>query len=710
MVSLISFTIKDLVGAITALFLFPFVLLFPGYVIGWWADLFNFRKRQFLVKYVIALPLSLAVQPIVIYLLYYFYSFDLVKIEIFLFFVLYFFIIFSDIKRVALGRAVIQLGRYQKAAIMLAVIWGGVSLVSLVDIQWGENLYYSVVSLDFATRVSMVDAITRTGVPPVNPGYFPGQPEYVTSLYYFWYILCSVIDQIGMDLVDARTSLIAGDVWCGLSIMAIIALYLRIRNRRNSVAPWKSAVTGICFLSISGIDIIPAVINMFMTRFLFGGILPMGDIEHWNEQITAWVGSLLWVPHHVAALIVCLLSFLLFQYFFHKSSSPKIMVFILTSCCLASSAGLSTWVSITFLIFWCVWGMILFIQKNYKHMIFMISSGLFSLFLASPLLLGMLSGGTGADGLPIVLDVRKFRPLLLLFESYPDVFESLVHLVFLPVNYSLELGFFLVAGVMWVRQYLRGELKGAEFAKAETVMLAVVFFVGSFLRSAIYTNDLGWRSWLLGQFVLLIWAVDVVDIKNLLSKNNKFLPSSYSMFTRKILRVVLILGFSTSILNIILLRIWTPLIDAGIVGFPNGISDDRKLGERTYAARLTYEFIGSELPLEVVIQQRPSLSIDRPSGLYGLRQFAISSNTAYNVSMFTLSSSVEKITKIFDLANDVDWGTIDLFCKKNFIDILIVNKQDRLWNSLPLLYEHRRPLYKNQYYSVILCGDFVNGI
>jgi hypothetical protein len=322
----------------------------------------------------------------------------------------------------------------------------------------------------------------------------------------------------------------------------------------------------------------------------------------------------------------------------------------------------------------------------------------------------MLSGGTGADGLPIVLAVRKFRPLLLLFESYPDVFESLVHLVFLPVNYSLELGFFLVAGVMWVRQYLRGELKGAEFAKAETVMLAVVFFVGSFLRSAIYTNDLGWRSWLLGQFVLLIWAVDVVDIKNLLSKNNKFLPSSYSMFTRKILRVVLILGFSTSILNIILLRIWTPLIDAGIVGFPNGISDDRKLGERTYAARLTYEFIDDELPLEVVIQQRPSLSIDRPSGLYGRRQFAISSNTAYNVSVLTLSSSVEKITKIFDLTNDVDWSTIDLFCKKSFIDILVVNRQDRLWNSLPFLYEHRRPLYSNQYYSVILCGDFVNGI
>jgi hypothetical protein len=39
---------------------------------------------------------------------------------------------------------------------------------------------------------------------------------------------------------------------------------------------------------------------------------PVPTIEWWNpEQVTAWFTAALWVPHHVAALIACLMGFLL---------------------------------------------------------------------------------------------------------------------------------------------------------------------------------------------------------------------------------------------------------------------------------------------------------------------------------------------------------------------------------------------------------------
>ncbi|MBK8824420.1 MAG: hypothetical protein IPN58_17955 [Anaerolineales bacterium] len=218
--------------------------------------------------------------------------------------------------------------------------------------------------MDFATRVTVINAITRTGVPPVNPSFFPGHVEYITSLYYFWYIICSIVDQFGGNFVDSRMALIAGDAWCGLALMALIALYIRLRNRISGDEVWKTAIIGIGLLTISGLDVIPALINMIVTRLSYGFMWPAGDIEHWNEQITAWVGSLFWVPHHVAAMIVCLAGLIIFQYGSRELGYKKFLVALITGMAFASAVGLSTWVAVTFSLFWSVWILILFLQRK----------------------------------------------------------------------------------------------------------------------------------------------------------------------------------------------------------------------------------------------------------------------------------------------------------------------------------------------------------
>jgi hypothetical protein len=316
---MLNFTLQDIFGVCLACLIFPFILMFPGYVIAWLVDLFDFRQRQVLTRYIIAVLISVVIIPILFYLLAFVFSFYAVKWTTLFFFILYVLIIVSALRKSNSAGVFWMPSRFQKLAFLVATVWVSISILSLVDLQWQDRLYNNLVSLDFATRATVIDAITRTGVPPVNPSYFPGKPEYMTALYYFWYILCSAIDQFGGDLVDSRMALIAGDIWCGLALIALIGFYIRIRNHATGKSVWKMALVGISLLAISGLDVIPALANMLVTRFTDGFMWPPGDIEHWNEQITAWVGSLLWVPHHVAAMIVCLTAFLIFQYY-RKSS------------------------------------------------------------------------------------------------------------------------------------------------------------------------------------------------------------------------------------------------------------------------------------------------------------------------------------------------------------------------------------------------------
>jgi len=710
----INFALNDILGACLAFFIFPVVFLFPGYVISWSTNLFDFKQFGIITRYLIAILISFATVPILVYLLTLTTSFNVTKLILAFFFVLYVLIIADEIKKSDKNRIFLGgLSWYQKLAFFTAAGWVFFSIMSLVDLQWGNRLYNNVVSLDFATRVTMVNAITRTGVPPINPSFFPGHPEYITSLYYFWYILCSIVDQLGGNLVDSRMALIAGNAWCGLALMALIALYLKFRNQTAGDKAWKTALTGIGLLAVSGLDAIPALINMLVTRFSLGFMWPAGDIEHWNEQITAWIGSLFWVPHHVAAMIVCLTCFMLFQYCLKKNITNNIPIAIIVGLALASAAGLSTWVTITFSIFLGVWIVILLVyNKNRRVVLLMILAGIFALLSASPFLSGIIKGGTGASGLPFAFEVRIFLPVSPYLDQLSSISRNITYLILLPANYGMELGFFLVAGLLWLQQHQKEELLKNPFFIPEIALLCVVVIICSFIRSSIAANDLGWRGWLFGQFILLVWAVDILASRSSLPDAQVVVSNVNSNFQqgkiRNAISLLLFIGFATTIVDVALLRFWPVLIDTGIPGFPNGLSPDRQLGQRTFYARLAHEFIGNELPANIVIQQNPLTGIDRPSGLYGSRQLAISANAPYNVPRPLLQTNMDQISKIFTLEHATSWAKIDSLCEDYFIDILVVNDLDPLWNNLPFLYQQRTALYKNHYYAILACGGFAN--
>ena len=226
---------------------------------------------------------------------------------------------------------------------------------------------------------------------------------------------------------------------------------------------------------------------------------------------------------------------------------------------------------------------------------------------------------------------------------------------------------------------------------AETLLLGVVFFIATFTRSVvIQNNDLGWRAWLPGQFVLLVWGVDILSRLNIFSKERSTLPPK----TQHNLIVLVALGIATTILNLFLLRFSFYLVNGAETGY------------RIYSARQTYAAINQTMPEDAVIQYNPLSYINRPSGLYGMHQSAISDRTAYGVPLDVYNAKVEAISEIFLMQNVQDWHPLDTLCKTHFIDVIVITNGDPIWESLILLEQHRKPIYADAYYAAFACGDY----
>jgi hypothetical protein len=685
----LNFTLQDILGATLAFCLFPLVIVFPGYVSGWALDLFDFRLRQPVVRLGIGLVLSFAVSPIVLYL-----TSSLLSVNFALLTLGGFAAAFAVIILKEKPASTSQTKHGAQTIFWIGSAWVVFTILSLVDIQWKDQLYFSMASYDYTTRVSVIEAVTRTGVPPINPSYYPGYPVQLTFLYYFWYILGSMIDVIGGHYVDARAALNASSAWCGLGLMAVVALYLRQRNANNTESAWSSAKIGIGLLAVSGLDAFPVTILMI----LIGSIV--GTVEIWNNQITAWAGSVLWVPLHVSALIAGLSAMLLAQSVRGKTASRQFAIMTIAGLGFASAIGLSTWVTFAFVIFWCIWLVALLLQKTERSLIAsMVFAGIVALILASPFLIGMFQGGgAGTTQLPIVFDIRTFSLVFAFVKEWSPIARALVMLAVLPINYLFELGFFFIAGIYWLKIKGKETVRSNPFYLAEILLLAVVLFIGSCLRSTLLTtNDLGWRAWLPGQFVLLIWGVDVVEVL-LFNKSGitlTFIKPDEIVKTKNFLRVLIAIGILTSTMDAMLQRILWP-VRAGL-----------EIGQRNYSAHLAYDYLRDHIPADVITQNNPLTVLDRPSGLYGTHQMVISDRTAYGVPLDIFEKLADEVGVLFTNENVTSWQMTDKLCQQYSIDVLIIKDTDPVWSSLDTLKTQRPVLYENAHYALFACGDYV---
>lgn len=685
--------LADLRAVTEAFFLLALLVLVPGFATGWLTNTLDFRKQPFAIQTLLATPLSISICPILTYLIW---RWTTIR-GVWLFYgALWLCFLIVLLRTLRTSRVPVP-DKHQRWFLIGIMVWSVLATASLIDIQTGHRLYPSVVSYDYTVRSAFTSAISRTGVPPQNPFFYPGHPAPL-RYHYFWLLICSLADQLGGASVDARQAMLAGTVWSGIGLICLIPLYLLFYCAQGAVNLWRRTSIGIALLMVTGLDILPVLLWILLSK---GFVSP--EMEWWNEQVTSWVGSMLWVPHHVAGLIACLMGWLVL---WNAPAQPRNSRFlgatVIAGLAFATAAGSSIYIAFVFAAFGAVWAVVIISRRWYRELSGLLCAGIVALVAAIPYLASLTAGGAG--GSFAHLTIRRFGPatglLHVLHLDHPGI-VGIMNLLFLPLNYFLELGFFFVIG-LWRWRAWRSS--GRPLRREELggwVMLLVSVTLCTFLRSGVIdNNDLGWRGFLFAQFVLLLWAVEHLD-------NGKRLRT-----IGRPLSLLLILGVAGTVYETGLLRLFPLLSDAGIVRSAEWLSADRQLGERTYAVRRIYSQLRNTLPGTAIVQHNPDTAFDDLYfGLYSDRQTVggmRDCGAVFGGDPASCRPIISPLAKLFSHPEPADFEAVKTVCRSRSIDALLVKDTDPIWADTTSWVWKAHPTFENRFARAFLCrpGDY----
>ena len=697
-----QFMIADLLQGAEATAAFALYLLLPGYTIGWAAGLFSFRSRSASERLLLSIVLSIAVSPILAVLAGRFSP----RVSQSLFLALALAALCLIAAETFGSRRIpsFKLKRSTWIALGMAMLWAATALFELADLQIGQRLYLSVTAYDHCVRNEMVQAVLRTGVPPHNPLFYPGGHAPVMRYYYYWYVLCALPSRLVG--IPARASLSASSVWCGFAVAALIPLYLKYFLREQDGLRKKSVI-GIALLCVTGLDLIPNL--LWFAQF---PSIVYADMDWWDpNQVTSWLGSFLWVPHHVAALVACLAGFLILsQVEDGMRLRARFIVALVAGAAFASAAGLSLYVTFTFALFVVVWTFYLLLIRQLAVLATYAATGAISLVLSLPYLHDLHETSKVEAGFASFA-IRDFPTALNWLQQHHVTSPLLMKLSSIPtiaVVYAIEFGFFLLIGILRFKSEMLGPRRLTQNQRAAWLMLGVSLFVATFLRSGVISsNDLGMRSVLLAQFILLLWAVPFFA-----SWLGTAHPAGNSR--RSALRILavttLVLGILGSVAELFILRAYAPMADADIIErsedfMPKG----PHMGERTYALRAGYEQLNQILAPNAVVQHSPLAPGYLPLLLYSNHQLAAQGRdcaAGFGGDPRQCEAAVVPLADLFFTPAIGPGPDVDALCNALSINVLVATDSDRAWYDVNGWVWRRKALVANDYMRAIPCGRF----
>lgn len=690
-----NFTVVDTLGTLKAcLALLPFIFA-PGYAAGWVLDLFEFRQRRPILRLILAVPLSIAICPMLSYLLARFLQPGLWVFYIGVSAACVLFLA-KEARRAQLR----SVSKYIWVALGLMALWGMAALGSMVDLQIGDKLYPPIAAYDHSVRTAMTAAVARH-IPPNNP--FFANADAPLRYHYLWLLFCSL--PMRAFHLSPRYAVYSGVVWCGLGLMCVIALGLKFLTRVQTGIERKTLL-GVGLLCVTGLDILPTLYLGVAQRVW------SADMEWWNEQqITSWADSLLWVPHHVAALIACFIAFLLLRHQTDVHRRWATGPVIVAGMAFASAAGMSVYVTFTFVVAVALWLLALIARKDWLEAAMFVGAGAVALLWAIPYLSGLRGPGSGAAFVEFAL--RPFPKGLRFLQQIgihlrTQFALTVANAIFLPINYALELGFFLAVGVLRLRQLVRGNIEASANEQAAWALVLTSFLVGTFLRSStIGNNDLGWRCFLPAQLVLLLWGATLVHDWWFHAAAPQRVPHPWD---RWVLAALLILGIFGTAYQVFMLRMFPVFADHGAIRGQTWVDMDRQFGKRTYALRSAYEVLDAQLPSSAVLQSNPSTKGPILHMLYSGHDAAAANpgcGTPFGGDLGLCTLRVQKLDGLFELP---DGSNLDATCREYGIDAVVVEDSDHVWQEPSSWIWSRHSVVANDYVRAFLCGTTVAGI
>jgi hypothetical protein len=753
-----NFTWQDIFGILRVLPFFALIFLAPGYCVGRISNVLEFQRRGPAEQWLLSMGISIVTMPIVLNLLSRWFTLHVT-------------IAFCWLLAVAAAvdllrrwqhsgfRISFRMGRWTAIACAIAAIWAAVCLLSLPDLQLGHRLYSTAAVADLGVRTAFVSSAMRGGAPPANPFFFPGS---IVKLryYYYWYVM-TAIPGVAAG-VQPRAALFASSIWSGWLLAAAAALLLKhfygVRRRIRA-----ASVVAMTLLGITGLDVLYVLFLYLKYQIV------LSDIEVWDtDHVESWVNSLLWAPHHVAATSASMLGFVFLWHAGRKSEHTlrqRILLATLAAMGFASAAGLSVYVTFTFLLFLLTASLFWLATRRFN---------LIGLYAIVAILVVLLSAGylhdLTATGMPVegytaaagtvtqhpppfaILGLRHLPPTLapvLLRAVHQNKLANILLRPFtlVPVMF-LEFGFFFLVGVRQAshdwrerKNHASSDLASPDLREIRDIrwlswlMLGAGLWVALMMRSTTITNnDLSFRGVELAQFILLLWgAMQLVDVRpepGAIVASMEATPSSNR--AHPTLRIgwlgglLLFIGLVSAVDQLVMLRFY--LYGSDRYNWTNPVIPQSEFGGRFGAinqeVRSAYANLDRVLPPSAKVQFGAAPKLN-PQLLYYSRYQQLDGllnncGAAFGGSATQCLQLATRIAPVFGAAAPPPGtdpfnyevvhvptlktaGEVRSLCRSLDIDALIITGEDPIWNDPTGWPRQMTPVFASDFVAVYLC-------
>ena len=217
--------VSDMWGTLAATCVLALFLAVPGYALGWFTNVLEFRSRATETRLLLAVALSYAVVPVLLRTVGDFVGLGVAWALVISTWAWSTWHIVASSRH---GGWLATWGR-RDVPLLLGVVfcaaWVIIGTGMVVDIQYGQNLV-PVPSGDYWKHFLVTSAIANTGVPPSNPVYYPGAP--VSLFYYYaWHIVPASIVRLSGGILNVRVACYGSMIWSGLALVGSVELYVR---------------------------------------------------------------------------------------------------------------------------------------------------------------------------------------------------------------------------------------------------------------------------------------------------------------------------------------------------------------------------------------------------------------------------------------------------------------------------------------------------
>ena len=220
----------------------------------------------------------------------------------------------------------------------------------------------------------------------------------------------------------------------------------------------------------------------------------------WDEQVTSWFNSVMWVPHHVSALCAALVGFIALTAR-GRATAARVL---LAALAFASMVGQSAYVAMPAALGAALLARLAAVAAPLRHAARLCVAGLGALALAAPWLSTLLPrfGGDGPSPIGFHLRGPEWIDIVAGSEQAGALYRGLCHADVLSHRLrrvrARRLSVLAQGGATRRRERIG--------AGCCCCLTAASFLIGSLLRSTILFNDLGWRVMLFAQFAALMWT------------------------------------------------------------------------------------------------------------------------------------------------------------------------------------------------------------